>query len=54
MPNINANLLAFQAARDAIEGQGRVIKNATRGGKLEIFMRVDLDEIMQKWEEERR
>lgn len=54
MPNVNANLLAFQAARDAIEGQGRVIKNATRGGKLEIFMRVDLDEIMQKWEEERR
>lgn len=52
MPNINANLLAFQAARDAIEGQGRVIQNATRGGKLEIFTRVDLDELFASWAEE--
>ena len=50
MPNFAANLMAFQAARDAVEGQGRVIKNATRGGKLEIFERVSLDELFAKWE----
>jgi hypothetical protein len=49
VPNINANLLAFQAAKDAIEGQGRVIRNATRGGKLEIFTRVDLDDLLSCW-----
>lgn len=54
MPNIKANLLGFQAARDAIESHGRVIKNATRGGKLEVFERVDLDELFAKWEAERK
>ena len=50
MPNIQANLLGFQAAKDAIEGQGRVIGNATRGGKLEVFERVNLDELFLEWE----
>lgn len=50
MPNVNANLLAYQAAKDAIEGQGRTVQNATRGGKLEVFTRVDLDELFCKWE----
>lgn len=54
MPNIAANLLGFNAARDAIEAQGRVIKNATRGGKLEVFERADLDTLLLKWEEERK
>lgn len=54
MPNIRANLLAFQAAKDAIEGQGRIVQNATRGGKLEIFTRADLDELFEKWEAERK
>jgi len=51
MPNVNANLLAFHAARTTVEAQGRVIKNATRGGKLEVFERVNLDELFKKWEE---
>lgn len=51
MPNVNANLLAFQAAKEAIEGQGRVIRNATRGGKLEVFPRANLDELFARWEE---
>lgn len=51
MPNFEANLMAFQAAKDAIEGQGRVIRNATRGGKLEVFERADLDELLEKWEQ---
>jgi len=50
MPNVNANLLAFQAAKDAVEGQGRTICNATRGGKLEVFQRVNLDELFMRWE----
>ena len=54
IPNINANLLAFQAAKDGIEGQGRVIQNATRGGKLEIFTRADLDELFKQWEQDRK
>lgn len=51
MPNVNANLLGFHAARQAIEGHGRTIRNATRGGKLEVFERVDLDQLFAKWEE---
>lgn len=54
MPNVNANLLGFNAARQAIEGQGRTIKNATRGGKLEVFDRVNLDDLFAKWEEEKK
>lgn len=51
MPNVNANLLAFQAAKEAIGDQGRTICNATRGGKLEVFQRVGLDELFAKWEQ---
>ena len=54
MPNINANLLGFKAARDTIETNGRGIYNATRGGKLEVFERVDLDELLKKWEAEKK
>ena len=54
MPNIKANLLGFHAAREAIEAQGRVVANATRGGKLEVFDRINLDELLMKWEEEQR
>ena len=54
IPNIKANLLGFNAAKDAIEGQGRIIKNATRGGKLEVFERADLDRLFLQWEFNRR
>ena len=50
IPNVNANLLAFHAARDALEAQGRIIRNATRGGKLEVFQRVSLDTLLAEWE----
>lgn len=49
MPNVKANLLAFNAAREEVEKHGRVIMNATRGGKLEVFDRVNLDELYEKW-----
>ena len=49
-PNVNANLLAFRAAKETIEHNGRLVQNATRGGKLEVFDRVDLDELFARWE----
>lgn len=48
MPNITANLLSFHAAKEAIEGHGREIYNATRGGKLEVFVRKDLDKVYEE------
>lgn len=51
MPNVNANLLGFHAAKEAIEAQGRIIMNATRGGKLEVFQRVNLDDLFAKWDQ---
>lgn len=54
MPNVNVNLLGFHAARQAIEGQGRKIFNATRGGKLEVFERKNLDELFAQWEAEKK
>lgn len=54
MPNVNANLLGFHAAKEAIEAQGRTIMNATRGGKLEVFQRISLDDLFAKWEAERK
>lgn len=50
MPNVTANLLGFKVAKDIIEANGRKIYNATRGGKLEVFERVNLDELLNKWE----
>lgn len=54
IPNIEANLLAFHAARDAAEKNGFTIKNATRGGKLEVFERADLDQLFIRWSTEKR
>ena len=49
IPNVQANLLAFHAAKEAAEANGFSIKNATRGGKLEVFERVDLDALFVDW-----
>lgn len=46
LPNVVANLNGFNAARRVIEADGRIVKNATRGGKLEAFERVDVDELL--------
>ncbi len=54
IPDVEANLRAFRAARETIEKHGRVIRNATRGGKLEVFERADLDELFAEWEEENK
>lgn len=38
--------LAYQSARKAFESAGGRIYNATRGGKLDVFPRVDFDSII--------
>ena len=53
IPNLTANLLAFHAAKTAFESSGRTVNNATRGGKLEVFERIDLDVLFERWEKEK-
>ena len=50
LPNQEANILGFKAARKAFETDGRKIYNATRGGKLEVFIRKDLDKVFDELE----
>lgn len=41
-------LNAFKRAKQYAEEKGIHIYNATRGGKLEVFQRVDIDEILER------
>ena len=52
--NQQSNILGFQAARKAFEENDREIYNATRGGKLEVFVRKNLDEVFREIEEGKR
>lgn len=45
--NYEATTAAFEAARRYADEHNIVIKNATRGGKLEVFERIDFDSIIQ-------
>lgn len=45
-PEVDTNMLAYARAREACKTNGVNIYNATRGGKLEIFERADLDKIL--------
>ena len=45
-PEVDTNLLAYARAREVCDKQGVKIYNATRGGKLEVFERADLDDIL--------
>lgn len=42
------NIAGYEAAKRYVEGQGINIYNATRGGALEVFERVDIDKIELK------
>ena len=44
-PRIQDSTLAYQAAKKYADGHDVKIYNATRGGKLEIFERVDFDAL---------
>lgn len=46
-PEVDTNLLAYARAREVCEKHGIKIYNATRGGKLEIFERTDIDNILE-------
>lgn len=41
-----ATRLAFEKAKESCEKKGIIIRNATRGGKLEIFQRVSLEDVV--------
>ena len=44
-PNLHHQQQSFLAAREAVTSMGGQIYNATRGGKLDIFQRVDFDTL---------
>jgi hypothetical protein len=44
-PNIEKSLMAYKSARKYADKHGIKIYNATRGGKLEVFDRVDFDSL---------
>lgn len=43
---VNTNVYAFAVAREYCDTHGIKIFNATRGGKLEVFERINFDELM--------
>lgn len=45
--NVDGQTASFEVAKQAWESDGRRILNATRGGDLEVFSRVDLDEVLE-------
>lgn len=48
IPNLDASTRAFIAMKDYCDAHGIKVCNATRGGKLEVFPRVDFDEIIKE------
>lgn len=49
--NIETSTAAYEAAREYCENNNIIIKNLTRGGKLEVFERSDLETVLLKEEE---
>ena len=45
--DLDCSTKAFEAAREATNAVGISILNATRGGKLEVFPRVDFEDVLQ-------
>ena len=45
-PEVDTNMLAYARAKEVCDRSGITIYNATRGGKLEIFERADLDKLL--------
>lgn len=45
-PNLEYNLKAFESAKNFADKNNIKIFNATRGGKLEVFPRIDLEGIL--------
>ena len=47
IPKLDISTLSYLAARDYASGHAVTIYNATRGGKLEVFPRVDFDSLFE-------
>ncbi len=47
-PVLHLHEKAYEAAKSGVEAMGGRIYNATRGGKLEIFPRVNFDELVRQ------
>lgn len=47
VPNIDASTRAFISMKKFCDEKGIEVYNATRGGKLEVFPRVDFDEVIK-------
>ncbi len=45
LPRLDVTILAYKAAKKYADEHGIKIYNATRGGRLEVFERVDLDTL---------
>lgn len=48
IPRIDRSTKAFLASKEYCDQNDIEIKNATRGGKLEVFERVDLDKLLEE------
>ena len=48
VPNIDASTRAFISLKRFCDKKGIEVYNATRGGKLEVFPRVDFDEVIKR------
>ena len=48
MPRVDNCTLAYEVAKEYADAHGIKIYNATRGGKLEVFERVDFDSLFDK------
>lgn len=46
IPNLDASTRAFMAMREYCDKNNIEVYNATRGGRLEVFIRANLDEIL--------
>ena len=44
-PRVDRMEMAYAKAKEVFESNGRIIYNATDGGKLEVFPRVEYSEI---------
>lgn len=48
IPNLDASTRAFLSLKKFCDEKGVEVYNATRGGKLEVFPRVNFDEVIKK------
>lgn len=53
IPALYKTTLAYQAAKNYADTHGIKIYNATRGGKLEVFERVDFDKLFEVEDDEK-